>query len=267
MDYDRLRKIMKYSDSNQEIVESRLREFYSLCGMSNHNEMLNILQIVRTSLLGKGYLVLELPFADKEIGALCYRGDALGYVVLNSSLPKVNVNFAACHEIYHVYFQQNESMPKVEFANDRYYEYEEESAANLFAGMLLMPEAGFRFMYHKFKVDSDGDELSTMVRLMSYYEVPYMSVLVRCCELGLSGINSISEKLLGIGKEIVRDKFLELWLDGRILEATKKDDYAQLEAMVERIGKANMEDAYINGRTLKKVLQNMRSLYLEIKGE
>lgn len=64
---------------------------------------------------------MEIPFADKEIGALCYKGDALGYIVLNTSLPKVNVNFAICHELYHVFYQESEISSKAEFANN-YYE-------------------------------------------------------------------------------------------------------------------------------------------------
>lgn len=31
----------------------------------------------------KGFLVFQMPFADDEIGALSYRGDGIGYVVIN----------------------------------------------------------------------------------------------------------------------------------------------------------------------------------------
>lgn len=60
-------------------------------------------------------MVLELPFADEEIGALCYQGDALGYILINTSLPRVNVNFAICHEIYHAFFQEKEISSRMEF--------------------------------------------------------------------------------------------------------------------------------------------------------
>lgn len=267
MNISRFRKIIKYSDSNKDDIESKVREFYSLVGMSSDKEVLNILQIVRTSFMRRGYLVLELPFADEEIGALCYKGDALGYIVLNTSLPKVNINFAICHEIYHVYFQKGEFRSRVEFANDHYYEYEDEFAANLFAGMLLMPETSFRLMYQKFKTDSKGNELDTMVRLMNYYEVPYMSVLIRCNELGLTGVNSISEEFFNMDRETIREKFVELWLDYSVLEATKKDDYTHLESIVNRFGREYIKESYLNERTLKKAIRNMRILYSEIKGE
>lgn len=267
MNISRLKKIIEYSNSNRDDIEAKVRKFYSFAGMSSDKEVLNILQIVRGSFQKRGYLILEIPFADKEIGALCYKGDAVGYVVLNTSLPKVNVNFAICHEVYHVFYQESEFKPKVEFANDHYYEHEEEYAANLFAGMILMPEASFCFMYNKFKADANGNEFDTIIQLMNYYQVPYMAALIRCYELGLPETNSISEELLNVDQETIKSKFAELWLDDSILAATKKDDYINLEALVKKFGKECIKDSYMNERTLDKVLQNMRILYAGIKGE
>ena len=267
MNIERLRKIIEYSEANRDDMEAKVKNFYSFVGMSCDKEVLNIMQIVRPSFRKKGYLVLEIPFADKEIGALCYKGDALGYIVLNTSLPKVNVNFAICHELYHVFYQKSDFRTKVEFANDHYYEHEGEFAANLFAGMLLMPEAGFRYMYHKFKEESEGNEKDTIIRLMSYYQAPYMAVLIRCYELGLPDDGSVSEELLNAEQDSVRERLVDLWLDDSILEATKKDDYVHLEAMVAYFGNEYIRDSYLNERTLKKVLQNMQRLYAEIKGE
>ena len=264
---NRLRKIIEYSDLNRAEITAKVKQFYSSVGMSSDSEMLNILQISRTFFRKKGYLVFEIPFADKEIGALCYNGDALGYIVINTTLPKVNVNFAICHEIYHVYFQETEFKHKVEFANEHYYENEEEFAANLFAGMLLMPETSFRVMYHKFKAEANGDELETVIQLMNYYEVPYMAALIRCYELGLPGTATVSEELLKVDRDTIREKFVKLWLDYRILEATKKDDYPNLEKLVHWFGAEYMKDSYLNQRTVTKVLQNMRALYRDIKGE
>lgn len=267
MNIARLRKIIEYSVLNRADMEAKIGRFYALTGMNSDKEVLNILQIVRYSFQKKGYLVLEIPFADEEIGALCYKGDALGYIVLNTSLPKVSVNFAICHEIYHVFFQKNEFNTRIEFSNDHYYEHEEEFAANLFAGMLLMPETGFRFMYYKFKEESNGKELDTVMRLASYYEVPYMAALIRCYELGLPQTNSLSEELLKVDREMVRARFIDLWLDDSILNPTRKDDYAHLETVIKRLGRECIEENYLNERTLKKIIQNMRMLYAEIKGE
>lgn len=267
MKIERLRKIISYSEKNRTDINLLIKNFCSFTEMEYEKEVLNILQIVRSSFLKKGYLVFEMPFADHEIGALCYKGDGLGYVVINTSLPRVNVNFAAAHEIYHVYFQEKEFISKVEFAEDGGCDREEEYAANLFAGMLLMPETGFRKMFHKFRVESDEDTFATVMKLMAYYQVPYMSVLIRCYELNLLEKTGISNDLLEVSDEKIKEKFAELWLDDTILQASGKDDYVYIKDLVKKIGKEYMEDGYLHERTFMKVLQNMDNLYQKIKGE
>ncbi len=267
MNVERLRKIIAYSSDHLLDIETKVKKFYSYTGLNYDSDVLNVLQIIRPALEKKGYIVLELPFADNEIGALCYRGDALGYILLNTSLPKVNVNFAICHELYHVFFREDEFQSRAEFSNDLYYESEEEIAANLFAGMLLMPETNYRNMYGIFYAESDGNEKDTIIRLMNYYQVPYMAALVRCYELDLQKSNSVDEELLHYNQTEIRSRCVDLWLDQTILDATKKDDYRHMEVIVERFGNDYVKENYINERTLKRVLQNMRALYKVIKGE
>lgn len=267
MNVERLRKIIAYSDKNREEICFMVKRFCAFAGINYDSDLLNILQIVRSSFEKKGFLVLEMPFADDEIGALCYKGDGLGYVVVNTSLPRVNVNFAIAHEIYHVFFGKNEFVSKVEFVDEHYYEHEEEYAANLFAGMLLMPEVSFRRMYLKFKDESSGDEVETIIRLMSYYQVPYMAILIRCLELELISANAIPEQLLNVERNQISRKLADLWLDESIMEASNRDDYSHIEIVVEKLGQKYLEDGYINERTLEKVLHNMRELYMKIKGE
>lgn len=267
MNVERLRKIIAYSDRNHEEIYSCVKRFCSFAGTEYDSELLNILQIVRSSFIKRGYFVFEMPFEDDEIGALCYKGDGLGYIVVNTSLPRVNVNFAIAHEIYHVFFGEDEFVSKVEFADEHYYEHEEEYAANLFAGMLLMPEISLRRMYAKFKDDSGENETDTIIRLMSYYQVPYMAVLIRCLELSLLTENTLPNSLFYFDRIQIKQKMAELWLDEDIMEATNRDDYSHIEAIVERMGRDYIGEGYINERTLKKVLHNMRELYTKIKGE
>ena len=266
MNIERFRKIIQYSDANRAEMESKIKKFYFMAGMSSDIDVLNIMQIARSSLEKKKYFLFELPFADKKIGTLCYKGDALGYIVLNTSLPKVNINFALCHELYHVFYQKSEFKTKVEFANNLYYE-SEEFAANLFASMLLMPEISFRFMYAKFKEESNHDEKDTIIRLMNYYQVPYMAALIRSYELGLPENGSISEELLNVEPDNIKDRFQDLWLDDSILYATKKDDYIHIEKLVKMRGDEYVKDSYLNSKKLEKVLQNMKNLYCDIKGD
>ena len=120
-------------------------------------------------------------------------------------------------------------------------------------------------MYGKFKEESEGREQDTVMRLMNYYQVPYMAVLIRCYELGLPDTDSILEELMNVSADVIRTRFAELWLDGGILTETLKDDYMHIEEIVQHFGRECIRDSYIEERTLHKVLQNMRTLYLNIK--
>lgn len=65
----------------------------------------------------------------------------------------------------------------------------------------------------------------------------------------------------------IKQRLSELWLDESIMDSSNKDDFSHLETMVESLGRKYIEEEYINERTLKKVLHNMRELYRKIKGE
>ena len=77
----------------------------------------------------------------------------------------------------------------------------------------------------------------------------------------------IPEELFNIDRSLVRQKLSDLWLDESIMDASGRDDYSHIELIVDRLGKKYIEDEYINERTLKKVIQNMRELYTKIKGK
>lgn len=270
MNINRFKDIIEYSDAHSKEMEVKVRDLYSYLGMDNDKEVLNLMQLVRPLFKDKGYLLIEMPFSDKEIGALCYKGDSLGYSFLNTSLPKVNVNFALCHEIYHLFYQETQFRTKIElYINEYYYQHKEEFSANLFAALLLMPDQSYRLMYRKFQSESrDGDkDYTILVKLMNYFQVPYMASLIRCYQLRLLESGSMLETLIKADSKMIREEFTRLWLDESILDATKKDDYKRLEAMVMAAGERYMEEEYLNDRTLKKVIKNMRHLYIKIKGD
>lgn len=270
MKIDRFRDIIDYSNKNRKYMEIKVADFYRDIGMDLNHTVRNLLQLVRTLFTVNNYIVIEIPFKDQEIGALCYRGDSVGYTFLNTSLPKVNVNFALCHEIYNVFYQDAEFEHKLElYMNEQYYEHEEELAANLFAGMVLMPEYNFKHMFSKFEKESKREDttISVLAKLMNYYEVPYMAVLIRCYELNLLEAGETLKTLLDTDKEAIKKEFSRLWLEEDILYATKKDDFRKFEEYVRNTGAEYLKNEYISERTYRKALDNINTLYQQIKGE
>lgn len=269
MKIERFKSIIEYSIKNRLDMEKTVLDFYRDIGMDTNCTICNFFQIVRPLFAANNYLVIELPCKDQEIGALCYKGDFMGYVFLNSSLSKVNMNFALCHEVYHVFYQESGLEDKVElYMNEQYYEHEEEFAANLFAGMVLMPEQNFKYMFHKFADENGaGDAIeSILAKLMNYFEVPYMAVLIRCYELKLLESGDLLKYLLDIEKETIKEEFAKLWLEESLLQATGKDDFEKFLAVVQSRGLNYLENGYINQKMYDKALKNMKMIYQQIRG-
>lgn len=269
MNFERFQNIIDYSQKNQEEITKQVRDLYSQMDMDYDRDLLNIMMIIRPLFLKKQYVVLEIPFKDKEIGAICYKSDSFGYTFLNSSLPKPNVNFALGHEIYHVFYQCKPFKHKVElYLNEHYFEHEDELSANLFAGILLMPSPSFTSMFHKFQKEhnSEDSEITIIAKLMSYFEVPYMAVVIRCYELELLPDGEILKKMMEFTSDDIEKEFARLWLDSEILKPTKRDDYDRLEQLVIDIGKKCEEDQILNDKVVSKVIENIRKIYKEIRG-
>ena len=72
MRIERFRDIIEYSKKNTKFMEEKVHDFYRDIGMDMNNTIRNFFQLVRPLFLANNYLVIEMPFKDKEIGALCY---------------------------------------------------------------------------------------------------------------------------------------------------------------------------------------------------
>lgn len=269
MKFDKFQAIVSFNRKNQEKMTSSVRDFYHKMGMNYEKDLLNIMMIVRPIFRQKNYIVLELPFKDKEIGAVCYKGGTYGYMILNSAVPKVNENFALAHEIFHVFYQNRILGKKIElYMNEHYLEYEEEMNANLFAGILLMPAPSFVEMFEKFNKEQNEDDsqMTIICKLMSYFEVPYMAALIRAYELDLLSDGSILESLMQVDAMALEQEFSRLWLDDTIMSATKRDDYSRLKVLINKIGEEYTEEEILTKVELDIILDNISKIYNEIRG-
>lgn len=269
MKFEKFQTIIEFNRRNQDVIAEKVRDFYFKMGMNYEKDLLNIMMIVRPLFNKKNYLVIEMPFQDKEIGAICYKGDGFGYTILNSSLPKVKSNFALAHEIFHVFYQEKLLGKKIDlYMNEHYMEHEEELSANLFAGILLMPTPSFSEMYKKFDDEKGEDEtiISVFCKLMNYFEVPYMAAVIRAYELNLLKDGDTLKQLLEMNYDTIECEFSRLWLDESILHHTGRDDYKRLEILIKQIGKQYVEENLLSGNTVNKVLGNIERICAEIRG-
>lgn len=269
MRFERFKQVVEHNRLNQKEMLVKVQNLYHKMHLNYEEETLNLEFIIKPLFEREDYLILEMPFCDEEIGAICYKGDCYGYMFLNSALPKVNVNFALAHEIYHVFYQQGQKRQKVEFNLSQHYsEDKEELLANLFAGMLLMPTSLFESMFQKFELEQgqEDTELTLITKLMSFFQVPYMAVVIRCYELNLLTDGQVLRNLLQVEGKQIHIEFDRLWLNKSILEPTFRDNYPRLEQIVKHVGGVCKEKGILTERTVEKVLANIQKIYGEIRG-
>ena len=273
-------KLTKFEDIVQHNIDSIkeasacVEKFYNLLGMEYSTEIKNISQVVWPLFFKKQFIIIQLPLKDKEIGAFCFKGNHdSGYVILNSSLSPYNVNFALMHEVCHVCVNDDIASNNVEmFLDDTYSEHEEERLANQFAGMILLPEGHLRRMYEKFtsetsKNDSKDElQLSIVVcKLMSYFEAPYIAVLIRLREIGLIEADEDLVKCLRLKKEDIEDIYNRCWLDLTALQPSYRDDYLRLEQLLGKIAKENIEEEFMYEADAREALENISKIYRQLR--
>ena len=72
-------------------------------------------------------------------------------------------------------------------------------------------------------------------------------------------------RLLDVDREKARDILNELWLDECILDATNKDDYPHVEAIVRRFGEQYIEKNYLSEKELEDVISNIKILHSKLR--
>lgn len=271
MKISKFENIIKHNIEKMEEARTCVDRFYSLLGMEEGSEIMNFTQVARSLFWARNYLIVQIPLKDKEIGALCYQGEYDGgYIIINSSLPRYNVNFALGHEICHVCINNDMKQNHVElYVDSTYNDHEEERIANQFAGMILMPEKSFRRMYEKFSSEvgiTDNSGVETVIcRLMCYFKTPYMAVVIRLCELGLLDYMSLDRNILNETIERTKKIYDENWLDLEELKPTYNDDYRRLMSLVRDTGDINVACGFMREQDLIETLHNLERLYRGLK--
>ena len=268
MEAQKFKNIIQYNKEFKEETQSCLEKAYGMLDISD-NPIMDVFQVLRPLFLEKRFLVIQVPMKDREVGAICYKGEFSGYILVNSALPKTTVNFALCHEFCHVCVNEDVSQDNIElYTLNDYLDHKEEKIANQFAGAILMPEPSVRRMYSKFKSEAGEEELRIVLcKLMNYFQAPYTAVLIRLCELGILGYSKEVEAVLEISDEEKESIFMNCWLDMNTLKATKRDDFPKLYEILTESGKENVDKGYMSDYSYKSILSYVQQLYkTQIKG-
>ncbi|KJD43547.1 ImmA/IrrE family metallo-endopeptidase [Paenibacillus terrae] len=130
--------------------------------------------------------LLKYPIKDNELCAfVCKKKDRV-FVYINTFIPREKQVFAAAHELYHIWYDQDK-LNQTELLHDQvlenYTEDVNELKANLFAALLLVPTEVLSNEIKSRGIQKDSLKIEDIVRLMALFYVPFKTIVRRLFEI------------------------------------------------------------------------------------
>ncbi|MDO3411355.1 ImmA/IrrE family metallo-endopeptidase [Saccharibacillus sp. CPCC 101409] len=261
MDWRRFREIIQRNHQNEAEVEAALKEFKERKIWDG--DIPKLMKEIGEKL---GVFKIEIPMRDPDFGACFFKTPDGQYLLLNSSQPRCSMNFAFCHDIYHVLHGTPEHINEVRevHLNQDYLYHANEGRANLFAASLLMPETDFRTMAHHY--GSHYPEADKQVaHLMHYFEAPFAAVLLRLYELKIWESADQAKELLEYDTRRIYTLFDECWLNRETLLPTMNDDFGRLMSLLAREGDKLNQNEIMSTYNHTRIMETIQTLYEQIR--
>ncbi|WP_337051073.1 ImmA/IrrE family metallo-endopeptidase [Priestia megaterium] len=175
-------------------------ETKSLGKLGEKSKSHRILREEVLDLLEQEATLLKYPIEDDELCAFVCKKKGRIFVYINSYIPKEKQIFAAAHELYHIWFDQ-ERLNKTEMLKNDTLENQTEDItelkANFFAALFLVPTNVLIDELRSRNIDKGNVKLFDIVKLMSVFHVPYKTIVRRLYEINFIDLIDMS-KFLGI---------------------------------------------------------------------
>jgi Zn-dependent peptidase ImmA (M78 family) len=261
MEFKRFKDIIVTNRNYTHAVKEAIQEFHDLVIWTG-----DIPKIMKE--IGKklDVLIIEIPMYDSDFGAIYLNTGYSKYLLLNSNQPRNKMYFSFCHDIYHIlkgtpdYINEKR---EVHFNQD-YTNDENECKASLFAANLLIPEIEFRKLYGLYKEDNEDISI-IVIRLMNYFNAPFVAVLIRLFELDiLKKVEDIKELLI-LENQDIEVLFDKMWIDKEILKPTLNDEMVHVLGRLEAEGIELIKEQLISEYNYGNIMENIKKIYNEIR--
>ncbi|MEC1718592.1 ImmA/IrrE family metallo-endopeptidase [Schinkia azotoformans] len=242
-----MNKISFLTDLEMKDIESKANS--KLIELHKNSRILgrHILNIVK-----KEATLLQSPFSDEEFCAFVCQKKGRLFVYINSQIPEEKQNFAAAHELYHIWFDKdflkNPEMLKSNILNDE-TDNIRELRANLFAAMLLVPKHVLEQEIMFLEISKNEVTSEQVVELAHTFEVPYKAMVRRLYEIGY------------INKTVAEQLYSDTTNASFIRKKLQLDNGEAIKPVIHFEGLAkNAIDLYLAGFITPKRLRNLLSL-------
>ena len=138
---------------------------------------------------------------NQQFSGMSVKMDNHAFVLINSNHPIGRQNFTVCHELYHVFVQEESRLHSCIIEGfdkkDR-----EEYAANMFASFFLMPSEGVIGLIPEYEIKKKNKvSLPTILKIEQFYQCSRSATLYRLQSLGLIDLKLYEGFLLNIAKD------------------------------------------------------------------
>ncbi|HEY5593433.1 MAG TPA: ImmA/IrrE family metallo-endopeptidase [Paludibacter sp.] len=168
------------------LIKSRLLDITDLQNLANEFRVMNKLSYsepirLKSILLKNNILTVFLPLKGGFSGMsmlLKENNETKRFILVNSEHSRGKQHFTVCHELYHLYFQDDFSYSK---NNVGLFDKKnpEEYNADMFASFLLIPESGLQEMIPREERDKNKITLKTILGIEQYYACSRTALLYR----------------------------------------------------------------------------------------
>ena len=173
---------------NPLVLEKKANDFRNVHGFGSNDSIrlksllykLNVLTVFRP--LSAGFSGMAIKVNNGQ--------QVKRFVLINSSKTLGHQHFTICHELYHLFIQENfQSM--VCSAGEFKKKDKEEYNADVFAAHLLLPENGIKSLIPDEELGKDKIKLRTILKIEQYFSCSRAALLYR-----LKGLEIVTAKKL-----------------------------------------------------------------------
>ena len=240
---------------NKELLEKKANEFRKKLGVGNEATIrlksilsqLNIITIFKP--LGDGFSGMAIKIDEKN-------DVPLRFILVNSNHPIGKQHFTICHEIYHLFIQENFTARSCVTGKFNTQD-KEEFNADWFAAFLLLPEMGIKALIPDDEFGKNKITIQTILKIEHFFGCSRAALLYR-----LSKLKLISQELYNVYKVNVKQSARD---NGYLTDLYESGNHQEFIGDYGALARELFDDGELSESQYLSLLFDLRSPYDALK--